>query len=413
MLRLYHDEAMVSQRIREIHTVPEKAHRQDILKQARQIGFCLKQAEEYFRAAESATLATRPTLLYYGVVSLSRALVLLRQDGTKSLDYVRRERVHAHHGLEIDREPIERLGRACSLPDFLTSLACRCHIPRRKGYSGVRNPPPSPPVGQSQEEQGATKLACGHFSLLYQSLMPASVVVEERVVNEAVSGIIDEVTKVCYPSPRLIPIAEVSKRRFDAFDLVTCLAELGDLLPTFDIEPRVCRASVAKTTEIFTNPRTGRLEDPIPYRVLYRFVVELHWTHQRELMETVCSKFSGLKAVGTVGGKLFYLLPHSGKGPCYGAPSEVAFPDMIADIHGRPYFLARPDSYIPEGASYLIVLFLLGMLSRYYPDKWGAALSQSVQIAEFTDTLLNLTARKYPNIILDQMTGWMHHFRVL
>jgi YaaC-like protein len=73
-------------KISEMHKVPKGEHEANLKKQGKQIGYCLRQGEEYFQASEGVDLATRPLLLYYGCVSLSQ----VKKDGTFSLDANRR-----------------------------------------------------------------------------------------------------------------------------------------------------------------------------------------------------------------------------------------------------------------------------------------------------------------------------------
>jgi hypothetical protein len=56
----------------------------------------------------------------------------------------------------------------------------------------------------------------------------------------------------------------------------------------------------------------------------------------------------------------------------------------------------------------LMLLYNLRMLSNYYPDIWMKTIDQNVQIVEVVDTFLNIVYRKFPNLILDQMTGTKH-----
>jgi hypothetical protein len=81
-----------------LHGLPEK-HRRNAIKQAEQIRYCIVQAEEYFTAARTVSAATKPLLLYYGVMSLALAELLLKQSGDSSLDRARGQ--HAHHGLTL------------------------------------------------------------------------------------------------------------------------------------------------------------------------------------------------------------------------------------------------------------------------------------------------------------------------
>ncbi len=85
------------------------------------------------------------------------------------------------------------------------------------------------------------------------------------------------------------------------------------------------------------------------------------------------------------------------------------FPDIVEDINGQKFYIIKPEDYLPEPASHLIILFCLGMLCRYYPDVWMKVIDENVQVAELTDSLLNIIYRKFPNLILDQMTGIQHY----
>lgn len=80
----------------EKHKILEK-HRGNVVKQATQIRQCLIQAREYKDAADVTSLATRPLLLYYSLMSLALAQILFKGSGVDSLDAARGE--HAHHGL--------------------------------------------------------------------------------------------------------------------------------------------------------------------------------------------------------------------------------------------------------------------------------------------------------------------------
>jgi len=85
------------------------------------------------------------------------------------------------------------------------------------------------------------------------------------------------------------------------------------------------------------------------------------------------------------------------------------YPDVVEDIQGQKFFIPDPSTYLPEPATLLILGFCLGMLSRYFPDVWMATIDSRVEVVEATTTLLNVVHRKFPNLILDQMTGVKHY----
>jgi hypothetical protein len=88
----------VEEQICRLHNLG-KADRQNERKQAKQIRYTLIQAKEYFDAAAIVTLATKPNLLYYSIMSLAIAEVLFKQTGASSLDAARAQ--HRHHGLQL------------------------------------------------------------------------------------------------------------------------------------------------------------------------------------------------------------------------------------------------------------------------------------------------------------------------
>jgi hypothetical protein len=102
-LRKFQNVELVEQSIMRLNS-SDPPSRRNARKQARQIRYCLIQAREYFTAAKAVSLATKPTLQYYGVMSLALAEILLKQTGDSSLDRARHH--HRHHGL-LFREHIE------------------------------------------------------------------------------------------------------------------------------------------------------------------------------------------------------------------------------------------------------------------------------------------------------------------
>jgi hypothetical protein len=78
-LRKFHHVPLVtSEIIREFD--PPKSQINNVKKQATQIRQCLIQAREYRDAAAIVSLSTRPLLLYYSIMSLALAQILLKSD---------------------------------------------------------------------------------------------------------------------------------------------------------------------------------------------------------------------------------------------------------------------------------------------------------------------------------------------
>jgi hypothetical protein len=99
-----------------IHRIDQR-WRGDVKKQAQQLRYCIIQAREYFAAAATVSLATKPNLLYYGTMSLALAEILFKQDGNSSLDKARGE--HRHHGLSMT---VGAIPRGADLPTAAAQL---------------------------------------------------------------------------------------------------------------------------------------------------------------------------------------------------------------------------------------------------------------------------------------------------
>jgi hypothetical protein len=87
-----------SELISQLHSLSNK-QRKNTESQAEQIKYCLAQAKEYFDAAFTVSLATRPVLLYYATMSMALAEILLKQTGNSRLPKLREQ--HNCHGLQL------------------------------------------------------------------------------------------------------------------------------------------------------------------------------------------------------------------------------------------------------------------------------------------------------------------------
>lgn len=87
-----------SNTIKKLHNLQKKDF-SNSKKQAEEIKFCLLQAKEYYDAAKNVSLVTRPVLLYYAIMSLSLAEILLKQTAESRLAKLREH--HNCHGLQL------------------------------------------------------------------------------------------------------------------------------------------------------------------------------------------------------------------------------------------------------------------------------------------------------------------------
>ena len=161
-LRRFQNVDLIADELMTIHRIDQR-WRGDVKKQAQQLRYCIIQAREYFAAAATVSLATKPNLLYYGTMSLALAEILFKQDGNSSLDKARGE--HRHHGLSMT---VGAIPRGADLPTAAAQLRA---VPMevRKGTFELwhRSSREHPLGGQIQEF--ATHGSLDRFDTIFQA----------------------------------------------------------------------------------------------------------------------------------------------------------------------------------------------------------------------------------------------------
>lgn len=380
LLRFFRDIPSVSDKIRSIHGKTKGEFEPDIKKQARQIGYCIRQAEEYFHASSQVGLSTRPLLLYYGAVSLSQALVLLRKDGTYSLDARRKTRKHNHHGLNPLKGLIETAHLDAGTENFLSQIQCDCHI--------------------------ENDIPWGQFALFYQSLVPCACGIEIEIHDQGKSAFLQShATQNCAD---LLPLASIVSKCFTALDLVKCLPDMYFTLKQLRIEPDLCRGSAkASIIRHYKKDEHGNKQLEKTKETSDFFVDGVTTEQKNHLLNFYKEHNPNITLQDDFGSNIH--LQWIREFTASGEERGGYYPDIVDDINGRKFYILKPEVYIPETAAHFVLLYCLGMLARYYPDIWMRAIDENVQIAELTDSLLNIIYRKFPNLILDQMT-WVKHY---
>ena len=394
-LRFFRETEFVAEQIRTIHP-PLAGGRpprvSDIKKQATQLGHCINQAEEYFRASSQVGLSTRPNLLYYGGVSLSKALVLLRKDGDHSFDALRKSARHNHHGIELQR-CIKSLPAKNQANRLLADIRFSCF--------------------SKPDKTDGTLLPWGHFPLFYDSLLPSTYllgVYEDRRSGNSHSSTISHSSamwpkKEPAPCSPLVPTKQLLGRTFDALTLARSLPDLYPVLAQCGIAPSVCpgEASVRRLRVMQGSMDIQREEQTWSFSFQPPVgqdasVIAHAWQKRSPTLERVTDDHTR--------NILRRRIITSGPGTLWDSQER---PWYVGDLTGRPYLIIEPEDYLQEPASLFMLLFAFGMLARYYPDVWMEAIGKSIQVSELCDSLFQIFYRKFPQLILDQLTS-VHHF---
>jgi hypothetical protein len=128
--------------------------------------------------------------------------------------------------------------------------------------------------------------------------------------------------------------------------------------------------------------------------------------HRESIIKLFSEKNPALKKEWGFGSLLNYR--HIRNNPNAADAENSWKPDIVTDCAGNYYCVVDPTTFVPEPMSSFIMLYCLGMMARYHADIWINALDNNVPLAELTDTLLHSFYRRFPMLLLDQLTGIVH-----
>jgi hypothetical protein len=379
-LRVCTNEGVVTELIQSLHH-PDRKHERNVRKQARQLGYCVRQAEDYFEAARSVGLSTKPNLLYYGAMCLARSLTLLRLDGAHSLDYLRDRGRHLHHGLDLDRGNLEHAWRDGAVESALRSLRSRLFIKDDEGW--------------------------GTFTLFYRSVQRSVSIVPCEIFIEG-PGKINHVGRT--NDPEMPAETELHPPfLFETLDLMRQLPDLYDDLRIHGVASRLCPGVVKETDHAYVSSWQDYMhKSDFRVKVQYEFVVKTQDAQALERVKSLYEKKNPeIRFRESVASNSVFQLSWE---QTANESHEYWSPDIIQDISGGTYFLTDSSVYLPEPCAYLAVLFNLGMLARYYPDIWMRAIDSRSQVVNLVQSFLETAERKFPNLILDQLSGTRFRF---
>lgn len=277
----------------------------------------IKQAREYYRAAESCDIMTKPLLLYYGMMSLTRAYIAARDPDYPTTTSVLK------HGLSTRKL-------------------------KRDSYQFV------------DDEIRVQK--DGLFVVLHNMLGGCMFADRQRIVIKDLLSFIPELSpgfEQLYGPPSVCEIEERTSDKQILWDL-----------------PRWILHSRGYTRDEFLNL--------------------LNRTHNQTQIQAE--------------GPVFYLTDVDPPGRIHILHSSPVneHPLQIHDLSGKAYlrYPIENDALIPEISLHFMVMFVLGMLCRYETERWGEMiLGFSSQDVYIINEFLNLSMRKFPNLILNELFG--------
>ncbi|NJD91208.1 MAG: hypothetical protein FIA91_06805 [Geobacter sp.] len=322
-------------------------------KQAEQARVSLLQAKEYFEAARSSSLFTQPNHLYYGAVALSTACMLIRGDGSKSLDFLRNNSKNSHHGL-----------------DFTFSSD------QKAAKQGIK-----------LLENSYVKICPnGHFSNWYSTLIEQQDVgaLHTRVMNGHSTSNLEVVGKYNIPK-----FNELINAKYSLDCIIKRLPDLQSELGRYGLHSN----SVRGEHKIIIDLKNQQNENIFVFHSSPSYEVLMSVIEEFKCDEGVC--FSVEVEHGAKSG-----IVRSRKDKDW----SFSFPDSRESLDHRVFFF-KESVITPEVVDLLLISYALSMLSRYFPDIWVSFLESHCKGSKLVEQIVHLLTMKLPTLMLNQISG--------
>lgn len=341
--------------IMRVHGPPSANSRSNYRKQAGQIRASLLQAREYYEASIRSSLYTSPNHLYYSIMSLASAAMLLHGDGRVSYDYLRRNPDNRSHGLR-----------------FTTGVDSRTAV------SGTSI------LATSYVEV----LPTGHFRNWY-CVLP--------VIEDALA----RVTIIAHNNGQIVawqPVGHGKKldwdrlvgRKFSILDMMRRLPDLrGDLVRSGQ-RIAATRISHHVTYDIKKNRQDLWRLHGADTESEFEQVLEC-FAFSPSIMHRVNARLEPTRGVISV------TLP-DGSGPLF------RWPDYREGLDNEQIAYAEAlDTY--EFVDAYVCSFGLSMLARYFPDLWLGAIDAHGRASKLVEGFVAVALQKVPLLALRLLSG--------
>jgi hypothetical protein len=342
-LRSFFNIERVTRLLAERHSVPAK-DRHFVQLQAESIRYCLQQALEYRDAALASTFS-RPTLVYYSIMSLALCEILFKRDGRFRLAKLRE--AHGHHGLNF----------SVQVP------------PSFKGDV--------PLVGLSAE-----RLTSGTFAVWFETARHPGFF--GTYVDVRGAGKTTGLRQLGAPSP-LIEVPE----RLSLLDLACSCPTMHFEAHNLGIQSQLARATVEVTN--YRDQKTVTLDliiHPAPLDVL-----DLVWKHI--IFSPRCIDLVQPKEFASGGG---FSLSYPERADYIGVKLPVTY-----TLQSGYLLLSSEVVPLNEFGFYYISSYIAGMFARYYPEYWARAVDNSSQTFEVIDKLMSSALSRAPLLLLGEL----------
>ena len=339
------------------HGEPKKNSLANYNKQAKQIRASILQAKEYFDAAESSSLITSPNHLYYGMISLGSAIMLLLGTGDKALDKLRQDKKNNNHGL-----------------DFTTSVnAASC----QKGFNILT--------------KSFTAVRNNGFFLQWYSTLPQVIPSYGEVISQnAQGGKWGRIDRVKVGEDHNLSSEKIVGYKTSILETLKYLPDLNSSLRNYEVTVPSSRMDF-KVNKFNDSPQNS-------------FEWRIHGAGSKEELELILDHFSVpedkndklIRNVSSDGSSCIVKLMHEEE-------FHFSYPSYRETINNEKIIYATSQLNRHEIVDAYLSAYGLSMLSRYFPDIWVGCLESHCKAAKLIERLLFILIQKAPVMTLALM----------
>lgn len=325
--------------------------------QASQIKYCLLQAKEYFDAAKSVTIATRPVLLYYATMSMALAEILLKQTGESRLQKLREQ--HNCHGLQL------KIG-ASPLPEESLSISAGKLVAKTQ-------------TGQNGEPKGT-------FEIWRRSAREYPI--GGYSTTNFVATQSSQKSFVSILGAEDLDTMKFPQEGISMFDCVRQLPYMGEILGQFGENLNVVKCSINVTNNDSSDDnKITIIAHPNSPTNLNNFMDSIYFEPAAINRVEILEFRSGFAINLMVS-------------PTYNFHSK--WPYSICLNSEDVYFSCKGNNFNEFGYLY-IAMHLAGNFARYYPDIWLNHIEKCSPLAMVINEMCNYAFERLPLLILSEL----------
>ncbi|MBX9452655.1 MAG: YaaC family protein [Mesorhizobium sp.] len=326
--------------------------KKNVEKQFQQLSYCLTQAREFSASAQSSSLSTKALQAYYSITSLANVEILWKSDGNGSID--RRRSVYHRHGLDL------------TIGESIDEFSAKPQIDDGNQLVGL-------------------------FGLWRQYARHAPHYGEHKITYTGIGSqhtSLEQLSSATPLSEFPMGSGHISLRR--------CLGHIPGLqfsLADMNKDAYLVRGRVSLATAANDRNRTSS--------TTIKTIIQ---PAKPSLLNAVADRFkfppamvSDVKYIES-GNAIIFDVTRKSTEKFYQSVGPESFSEKIDNL----YFISDGE-FLNEFGYFYVGLYILGMITRYHPQRWIRELSRNSDYTVIIDEFIDLSLTRAPLLVLGEL----------